>query len=164
MHPLPVTPRATRLLAHIGTMYPVKPPSQPAARIARTSEGTGHRRNPGALQIFISDINTATMPNLALYERMVKEGAIVFGKQRVPRAEALRITQEARPPAAARPDARPRKPPGPRQGVRLRARGPPHPAVHQPQLTHRNDREEMPESPSRIVYRDDAPDRIDLKW
>lgn len=93
VHPLPVTPRATRLLAHIGTMYPGRHPNLLLESLERlTKRGIV---KPGALQIFISDINTATMPNLELYERMVKEGAIVFGKERVPRSEALRITQEA---------------------------------------------------------------------
>jgi len=158
VHPLPVTPRATRLLAHIGTMYPGRHPNLLLESLERL-KGRGIVK-PGALQIFISDINTATMPNLALYERMVKEGAIVFGKQRVPRAEALRITQEA--DLLLLLDLTP----GP-ESHQVPAKVFDYVRAGRPILlftSHTSPTEMIVQKcgiPSRIVYRDDAPDRID---
>lgn len=158
VHPLPVTPRETRTLAHIGTMYPGRQPNLLIESLERlTARGIV---KPGSLKIFISDINTTNMPSLDLFERMVKEGTIVFGKERVPRSEALRVTQEA--DLLLLLDLTP----GP-QSHQVPAKVFDYVRAGRPILlftSHGSPTEMIVQKcgiPHRIVYRDDPPGRID---
>jgi len=92
VHPLPPIPRETRLLVHIGTMYRGRHPNLLLDSLDRLA--ARGMVAPARLKVFLSHINE-DLANLDVFKRLVKQGLIEYGNEEIPRANALRMIQEA---------------------------------------------------------------------